>query len=71
MPLIRASVLMLALTLAGCSGGPTRHKAVVKSPTGDVTWWGPTQRVADARARWYADPSYRVAGNIPRLGYRK
>ena len=66
---MKAAVLLLVL--AGCANSPTRHKAVVKSPTGDVTWWGPTQRVADARARWYADPSYRVVANIPRLGYGK
>ena len=70
MPLIRGVALLAFLALAGCSGGPTRYKTVVASPTGDVTWWGPSQAIADARARWYADPSYRVDANIPRLGYR-
>ena len=66
---MRATVLAFLL-LAGCASSPTRYKTVVKSDTGDVTWWGPTQSIADARARWYADPSYRVDTNIPRLGYR-
>lgn len=70
MPLIRGAVLLLLLALTGCSGGPTRYKTVVRSDTGDVTWFGPSQAIADARARWYADPSYRVDANIPRLGYR-
>lgn len=71
MPLIRGAVLLLLLALTGCSGGPTRYKTVVRSDTGDVTWFGPSRAIADARARWYADPSWRVAENIPCLGYRK
>lgn len=71
MPLIRAALILAALALAGCANSPTRYKTVVNSETGDVTWWGPTQRVADARAKWYADPSWRVAENIPCLGYGK
>lgn len=61
---------LVFLLLAGCASSPTRYKTVVRSDTGDVTWFGPSQAIADARARWYADPSYRVDANIPRLGYR-
>lgn len=70
MPLIRGAWLLAAITLAGCTSSPTRYKTVVRSDTGDVTWFGPSRAIADARARWYADPSYRVDANIPRLGYR-
>ena len=70
MPLIRAALILAAAVFTGCANSPTRYKTVVKSDTGDVTWYGPTQRIADARARWYADPKRRVAANIPRLGYR-
>ena len=71
MPLIRAALILAAAVFTGCANSPTRYKTVVKSDTGDVTWYGPTQAVADARARWYADPKWRVAANIPCLGYGK
>ena len=70
MPLIRAALILAAAVFTGCANSPTRYKTVVKSDTGDVTWYGPSRAIADARARWYADPSYRVDANIPRLGYR-
>lgn len=61
---------LVLLALAGCATGtPGPARSVVPSPTGDVTWWGPTQDIADARARWYVDPSWRVVENIPALGY--
>lgn len=67
---MKAALILAALALAGCAHSPTRYQTVVASDTGDVTWYGPTQAIADARARWYADPKWRVAANIPRLGYR-
>ena len=69
MPLIRAALILAAAVFTGCANSPTRYKTVVKSDTGDVTWYGPTRAVADARARWYTSPNWRVADNIPALGY--
>jgi len=45
---------------------PTAARVVL--PDG-MTWYGPTCDVAQARARWYCDPSWRRAENIPALGY--
>lgn len=67
--MIRRLGIVAMLALSGCChrGSPTAAKVVL--PDG-MTWWGPTQAVADARARWYLDPAWRVPQNIHALGYR-
>lgn len=59
--------ILAALVLAGCSARPSPRCVVMDG--GDTVWYGPTCDVARARARWYADPSWRVPANIPALGY--
>lgn len=66
--MIRAVVVLLAaLALAGCASRPSPRCVVMDG--GDTVWYGPTCDVARARARWYADPSWRVAEHVPALGY--
>jgi len=61
-------LLLAAVILTGCSSpcDPQRYRVVLAD---EMTWWGPTQSIADARARWYCDPSWRRDENIPCLGY--
>ncbi len=69
MPLTRRVALLAALTLSGCAAprpSPTACRVVMAD---GMVWYGPTMNVAMARERWYADPSWRVAANIPALGY--
>ncbi len=53
---------------ACCTSRPSPTACRVVMADGMV-WYGPTCDVARARERWYADPSWRVAANIPTLGY--
>lgn len=67
-----AGALLLVLGLAGCAGRraelPPAQRCRVVLADG-ATWWGPTADVAEARARWYVEPSWRRAENVPALGY--
>lgn len=65
---MRIAAGLALLVLAGCAAprDPTAARVVLDD---GMTWYGPTQRIADARARWYADPSWRRVENIPCLGY--
>ena len=64
--MIRAAVLLLALTGCAAPRSPVASRVVL---SGGMTWYGPSCAVASARARWYCDPTWRVADNIPALGY--
>lgn len=65
---LAAALLVVALT--GCTSRPSPTARRVVMADGMV-WYGPTLDVARARERWYADPSWRLAANIPALGYGK
>ncbi len=63
-----AAALLVALAVPGCASRPPPTACRVVMADGMV-WYGPTCAVAQARERWYADPSWRVPANIPALGY--
>lgn len=65
---MRLAAALALLLLAGCAS-PRDPQAVRVVLSDGMTWWGPTCDVAQARAWWYCDPSWRRAENIPALGY--
>lgn len=74
---LAALALLLLAALPGCASrsreGPPDVDGGLRGWTSPLPdggrWYAPTWGASRARARWYCDPSWRRAENIPALGY--